>query len=165
MLSKSDESFYDKLKVESQRQSDALFGLIYFFYRNLALKGRKDILKNKYDLAIQYTTKGIYRNLNAEARRFYSLNGEPDLEKMKSDIRALIICHVIRLVKYEELNDYGRRHVNSKIVFDLYDINDNHLERLSQLNLDNNLTYEVVESIFGKKMADRAFYSLQKYLK
>ena len=165
MLSKSDESFYDKLKVESQRRSDALFGLIYFFYRNLALKGRKDILKNKYDLAIQYTLKGIYNRLNADTRCFYSLNGEPDLEKMKSDIRALIICHVVRLVKYEELNDYGRRHVNSKIVFDLYDINDNRLERLTQLNLDNNLTYEVVESIFGKKMADEAFYSLQKYLK
>lgn len=161
MLGKLDESFYDKLKVESQRRSDALYGLIYFFYRNLALKGRKDILKNKYDLAIQYTLKGIYRSLNAGTRRFYSLNGQPDLEKMESDIRALIICHVVRLVKYEELNEYGCQHVNSKIVFDLYDINDNHLERLNQLNLDKNLTYEVVEDIFGRKIADEAFYSLK----
>ena len=165
MSSKSDESFYDKLEVEPSRRSDALFGLIYFFYRNLAVRVTKDILRNRYDLAMQYTPKGIYSRLNADTRRFYSSNGQPDLEKMKSDIRALIICHVVRLVKYEELNDYGRRHVNSKTVFDLYDINDNRLERLTQLNLDNNLTYEVVESIFGKKMADEAFYSLQKYLK
>lgn len=159
-----------------------LFALCRIFNQSVLMNGNNLKLSNK-NYCVQLSMTDIYKQMTKRTQKKYSYYQQGNLEinkdLLRHDIRLLIIAQVIRKVDFKDLIPHEQKNIidmkkefndgTSKTLYNPYfgapyyevlDLNNSHLERLTKLKHQKDLSYVIVQQLFGDKLADNCFNSV-----
>lgn len=157
-----------------------LFSLCRIFNQSVLENGDNLKLSNKH-YCVQLSMRDICKQMRKQTQKKYSYYPQ-ETEKfndglLRHDIRLLIIAEVIRKVDFKDLIPYEQKNItvkkrdfnDGKITdnpyvsapyYEVLDLNNSHLERLTKLKHQKDLSYPIVQQMFGDKLADNCFGSI-----
>lgn len=157
-----------------------LSALCRIFNQSVLENGRKDMLSNKH-YCVQLSMTDIYNQMSEQTQKNYCHYQKGNLEikedLLRRDIRFLIIAGVIRKVDFKDLVPLEQKFITTKKksfnagettdnpyvsapYYEVLDLNNSHLERLTKLKHQKDLSYPIVQQLFGDKIADNCFGSI-----
>lgn len=159
-----------------------LNALCRIFNQSILENGRKDMLSNRH-YVVQLSMTDIHEKMRKPAQKkyLYYRQGTETTNKnlLRHDIRLLIIAEVIRKVDFKDLTPYEQKNITdmkrdfndgetldnpyvSAPYYEVLDLNNSHLERLTKLKHQKDLSYPVVQQMFGDQLADNCFGSIMR---
>lgn len=167
--------------VTLKRMPD-LFPLCRIFNQSVMKSGRNDMLSNGH-YCVQLSMTEIYEQLRKPTQKKYSYYQQGNLEinkdLLRHNIRLLIIAEVIRKVDFTDLTEGNQKFIGKKKkefydgkttdnpyieapYYEVLDLRNSHLERLTKLKYQKDLSYVIVQQLFGNKLADNCFNSTMR---
>lgn len=158
----------------------SLSALYRIFNKSILKNGDNSILSNKH-YCVQLSLRDIYEQMHKSTQKKYSYYQKgtetPNKDLLRHDIRLLIIAEVIRKVDFKDLTSHVQKNItakkrdfnNGKTIdnpyikapfYEVLDLNNCHLERLTKLKHQKDLSYPIVQQMFGDKIADNCFGSV-----
>lgn len=167
--------------IVALKRIPGLSALCRIFNQSIMENGDNLKLSNKH-FCVQLSMTDIYEQMRKPAQKKYSYYPKGNLEinkdLLRHDIRLLIIAEVIRKVDFKELTPYEQVNITNKKrdfndgtsktldnpyvsapYYEVLDLNNSHLERLTKLKHQKDLSYVIVQQMFGDKIADNCFNS------
>ena len=142
-------------------------------------------LSNKH-YCVKLSMSDIYEQMSKRTQKKYSYyqqgNLEIDKDLLRHDIRLLIIAEVIRKVDFTELTRANQAFISAKKrdfnngktlnnpyisapYYEVLDLRHSHLERLTKIKNQKDLSYPIVQQLFGRQIADNCFNSVMRNYK
>ena len=168
--------------IDALKKITGLFALCRIFNQSILENGNNLMLSNKH-YCVQLSMSDIYEKMSERTQKNYSYyqKGTETTNKdlLRHDIRLLIIAEVIRKVDFKDLTPYVQKNISDKKkdfndgkttdnpyvsapLYEVLDLNDSHLERLTKLKRQKILSYPIVQQLFGNKLADNCFNSTMR---
>lgn len=166
--------------IDALKKITGLNALCRIFNQSILKNGNNLMLSNKH-YCVQLSMSNIYEKMSKRTQKNYchyqkgNLKIKEDL--LRHDIRLLIIAEVIRKVDFTDLTPHEQKFITAKKkdfndgktidnpyikapYYEVLDLNDSHLERLTKLKHQKDLPYPIVQQLFGDKIADNCFGSI-----
>lgn len=165
--------------IDVLKKISGLSALCRIFNQSILENGDNSMLSNKH-YCVQLSMSEIYERMSKRTQKKYLqyLKGIAKINDglLRHDIRLLIIAGAIRKVDFKELTRANQaRIVNKKKEFnngtttsnvyvsapyyEVLDLNHSHLERLTKIKHQKDLSYVIVQQMFGDQLADNCFNS------
>lgn len=182
----SKEIFQNNLVLLRQQKIsyvDALSGvsglraLSIIFNQSVLENGDNSMLANGH-YCVELSLKDIYDRMSKRAQKKYHQYqkgiASVNTRLLRRDIRMLIVSGVIRKVSFKELPSYeqvdiinegkgfkegwatNNPYINTSY-YEILDLRQSHLERLTKLKHQKDLSYIIVQQLFGDKVANDCF--------
>lgn len=178
--------FQNNLKLLRQQKIsyvDALNGitglrtLCIIFNQSVLENGNNSILANKH-YCTQLSLKDIYDKMSKRVQKKYHQYqkgiASVNTRLLRHDIRMLIISGAIRKVDFKELPSYEQVDIinegkgfkegwatnnpyTNTSYYEILDLRQSHLERLAKLKYQEDLSYAIVQQLFGDTIANDCF--------
>lgn len=165
--------------VDALKKISGLNALCRIFNQSILDNGDNSMLSNKH-YCVKLSTSDIYEKMSKRTQKKYC-QYQKGTEKingglLRHDIRMLIVAEAIRKVDFKELTPYEQANIANKKrdfndgkttdniyasapYYEVLDLNNSHLERLTKLKNQKDLSYVIVQQLFGDKLADNCFNS------
>lgn len=166
--------------IVALKRIPGLSALCRIFNQSILENGTNLMLSNKH-YCVQLSINDIYEQMSKRTQKNYchyqkgNLKIKEDL--LRRDIRFLIIAGVIRKVDFKDLTEDNQKFIGKKKkefydgkttdnvyatspYYEVLDLNNSHLERLTKLKHQKDLSYVIVQQLFGDKIADNCFNSV-----
>lgn len=168
--------------IDALKKTSGLIALCRIFNQSILENGRKDMLSNRH-YVVQLSMTNIYGQMSKRTQKKYSYYQQGNLEinkdLLRHDIRFLIIAEAIRKVDFKELTPYEQANIANKKrdfndgkttdnpyvsapYYEVLDLNNSHLERLAKLKNQKDLSYPIVQQLFGDQIADNCFNNVMR---
>ena len=156
-----------------------LFALCRIFNQSILKTGNNLMLANKH-YCVQLSMTDICEQMSKRTQKkyLYYQQGTETTNKdlLRHDIRLLIIAEVIRKVDFKDLIPHEQTNISNKKkdfhdgkttdnpyvsapYYEVLDLRHSHLERLTKLKNQKDLSYPIVQQLFGNTIADNCFNS------
>lgn len=182
----SQQMFQNNLRLLRQQKIsyvDALDGiaglnaLSRIFNQSVLKNGNDSMLANGH-YCVELSLKDIYEQMSKQTQKKYHQYkkgiASVNTRLLRHDIRMLIISGVIRKVDFKELPSYeqvdivseersffdgmitNNPYINTSF-YEILDLRQSHLERLTKLKYQKDLSYVIVQQLFGDEIANNCF--------
>ena len=148
--------------VDALNGVSGLRALSIIFNQSVLENGDNSMLANGH-YCVELSLKDIYDRMSKRAQKKYHQYqkgiASVNTRLLRHDIRMLIISRVIRKVSFKELPSYKQVDINNKKkdFYEVLDLRQSHLERLTKLKYQKDLSYAIVQQLFGDKIANDCF--------
>lgn len=167
------------------KRISGLSALCRIFNQSILDNGDNSKLSNKH-YCVQLSMTDIYEKMRKPAQKKYHQYQQGNLKindgLLRHDIRMLIIAEVIRKVDLKELTPHVQTNISTKKkdfhdgkttdnvyasapYYEVLDLNNSHLERLTKIKNQKDLSYPIVQQLFGRQIADNCFNSVMRNYK
>lgn len=183
------EMFQNNLKLLSKHRiahfivfsrMSGLFALCRIFNQSILENDNNSMLANGHycvQLSLRDICKQMSKRTQKKYRQYQQGTETTNKDLLRHDIRLLIIAEVIRKVDFKDLIPHEQKFItakkrdfnNGKTIdnpyikapfYEVLDLNNCHLERLTKLKHQKDLSYPIVQQMFGDKIADNCFGSV-----
>lgn len=183
------EMFQNNLKLLSKHRiahfivfsrMSGLFALCRIFNQSILENDNNSMLANGHycvQLSLRDICKQMSKRTQKKYRQYQQGTETTNKDLLRHDIRLLIIAEVIRKVDFKDLIPHEQKFITAKKkdfndgktidnpyikapYYEVLDLNNCHLERLTKLKHQKDLSYPIVQQMFGDKIADNCFGSV-----
>jgi len=165
--------------IISLKRIPGLSALCRIFNQAILENDDNSILLNEH-YCVQLSMSEIYERMSKRTQKKYLQYKKGiaiiNTGLLRRDIRLLIISEVIRKVDFKDLTLYRQVNIANKKkdfskgkttdniyasapIYEVLDLNNSHLERLTKIKNKDISSYAIVQQIFGDKIADNCFNS------
>ncbi|MBU7446223.1 hypothetical protein KGF71_016660 [Lactiplantibacillus plantarum] len=164
------------------KRISGLSALCRIFNQSILENGNNLMLSNKH-YCVQLSMSDICKQMSKRTQKKYSYyqQGKLKINKdlLRHDIRLLIIAEVIRKVDFKDLTPHVQKNISDKKkdfndgkitdnpyvsapYYEVLDLNNCHLERLTKIKNKDISSYPIVQQLFGDQLADNCFNSTMR---
>lgn len=171
--------------VDALNGVSGLRALSIIFNQSVLENGDNSMLANGH-YCVELSLKDIYDRMSKRAQKKYHQYqkgiASVNTRLLRHDIRMLIISGVIRKVSFKELPSYEQVDIineekgfkegwatnnpyTNTSYYEILDLRQSHLERLTKLKYQKDLSYVIVQQLFGDEIANGCFNTTVKNYK